>query len=124
MDVGGARLHGLTQQDVEVEHSRDIGASPGGLDARARAAAWLEKTTKPGASTQVNAIRLFRDVRAGRLPKDLELTHVNLNDQTVEGMRHKKLSVFSVQYHPEAAPGPLDASHLFRRFRERVLAQG
>ena len=57
------------------------------------------------------------------MPADLELTHVNLNDQTVEGMCHKKLSVFSVQYHPEAAPGPLDAAHLFRRFRERVLAR-
>ena len=54
------------------------------------------------------------------LPPDVELTHVNLNDHTVEGMRHKKASVFSVQYHPEAAPGPLDSSHLFRRFRERI----
>jgi carbamoyl-phosphate synthase small subunit len=52
------------------------------------------------------------------MPEDIELTHVNLNDQTVEGMRHRKVPVFSVQYHPEAAPGPLDASHLFRRFRE------
>ncbi len=58
------------------------------------------------------------------LPRELELTHVNLNDQTVEGMRHRKLPVFCVQYHPEAAPGPLDASHLFQRFRETVLAQG
>ena len=48
---------------------------------------------------------------------DLELTHVNLNDQTVEGIRHRSLPVFSVQYHPEAAPGPLDSSHLFQRFR-------
>jgi carbamoyl-phosphate synthase small subunit len=57
------------------------------------------------------------------LPKDVELTHVNLNDHTVEGMRHRKLPVFSVQYHPEAAPGPLDSSHLFMRFRELVLAR-
>jgi carbamoyl-phosphate synthase small subunit len=55
------------------------------------------------------------------LPAQLELTHVNLNDQTVEGMRHRKIPVFSVQYHPEAAPGPLDSSHLFLRFREMVL---
>ncbi len=44
------------------------------------------------------------------------LTHVNLNDQTVEGMRHDRLPVFSVQYHPEASPGPNDPSYLFDRF--------
>jgi len=54
------------------------------------------------------------------LPEDLELSHINLNDQTVEGMRHAKLPVFSIQYHPEAAPGPLDSSHLFHRFRELI----
>ncbi len=54
------------------------------------------------------------------LSNDVELTHINLNDDTVEGMRHTKLPVFSVQYHPEAAPGPLDSSHLFGRFRETI----
>jgi carbamoyl-phosphate synthase small subunit len=44
------------------------------------------------------------------------LTHINLNDQTVEGMRHENLPIFSVQYHPEASPGPTDPSYLFDRF--------
>jgi carbamoyl-phosphate synthase small subunit len=46
----------------------------------------------------------------------LEETHVNLNDGTSEGMRHRELPIFSVQYHPEASPGPHDAHYLFRRF--------
>jgi carbamoyl-phosphate synthase small subunit len=54
------------------------------------------------------------------LPKELELTHINLNDNTVEGIRHKTAKVMSVQYHPEAAPGPLDSAHLFQRFRDLV----
>ena len=49
---------------------------------------------------------------------EIELTHINLNDQTVEGMRHRRLPIFSVQYHPEASPGPHDASYLFQRFVE------
>ena len=48
--------------------------------------------------------------------KDVELTHINLNDQTLEGMRHRKLPVYSVQYHPEASPGPHDATYLFDDF--------
>ncbi|MCU0727332.1 MAG: glutamine-hydrolyzing carbamoyl-phosphate synthase small subunit [Planctomycetes bacterium] len=54
---------------------------------------------------------------------EVELTHVNLNDQTVEGLRHRGLRAFSVQYHPEASPGPHDATHLFARFRELILAR-
>ncbi len=50
------------------------------------------------------------------------VTHVNLNDQTVEGFRHRELPVFSVQYHPEASPGPHDAAYLFDRFVEMMLA--
>lgn len=49
-----------------------------------------------------------------------EVTHINLNDNTVEGLRHRELPIFSVQYHPEASPGPHDASYLFKRFYDLI----
>jgi len=53
----------------------------------------------------------------GSIPDpDVELTHINLNDGTLEGLRHRKLGAFSVQYHPEASPGPHDATYLFDEF--------
>jgi carbamoyl-phosphate synthase small subunit len=55
-------------------------------------------------------------VDADSLPQDCEVTHINLNDNTVEGLRHRSYPVYSVQYHPEAGPGPHDAAHLFDRF--------
>jgi carbamoyl-phosphate synthase small subunit len=51
---------------------------------------------------------------------DIEITHINLNDKTLEGMRHKHLPLFSVQYHPEASPGPHDAEYLFSQFIENM----
>jgi carbamoyl-phosphate synthase small subunit len=56
-------------------------------------------------------------VDLGSIPDpDVELTHINLNDGTLEGLRHRKLGAFSVQYHPEASPGPHDATYLFDEF--------
>jgi len=50
--------------------------------------------------------------------KDVEITHINLNDNTLEGFQHRKLPIFSVQYHPEASPGPHDARYLFDEFKK------
>jgi carbamoyl-phosphate synthase small subunit len=59
-------------------------------------------------------------VQEDSLPDDLEVTHVNLNDQTIEGVRHRRLPAFSVQYHPEASAGPHDSNYLFGQFREML----
>lgn len=52
------------------------------------------------------------------VPKDMEVTQINLNDNTVEGMRHKSLPIYCVQYHPEACPGPFDSEYVFDKFLE------
>ncbi|MEA1951377.1 MAG: glutamine-hydrolyzing carbamoyl-phosphate synthase small subunit [Planctomycetota bacterium] len=62
-------------------------------------------------------------VDAQRLPEDLEVTHLNLNDDTIEGVRHRGQPAFSVQYHPEASAGPHDSAYLFDRFKD-MIGQG
>jgi len=59
-------------------------------------------------------------VDADSLKGAAEVTHLNLNDNTVEGLAHRELPIFSVQYHPESSPGPHDASYLFRRFTDMM----
>src|SRR4051812_27490904 len=59
-------------------------------------------------------------VRLDNLPGDLEPTHINLNDRTLEGMRHRHVPCFSVQYHPEASAGPHDSGYLFEEFRKMM----
>jgi carbamoyl-phosphate synthase small subunit len=60
-------------------------------------------------------------VDATTLPSDVTVNRINLNDQTVEGMRHKKKPIFCVQYHPEASPGPHDSTPLFAEFRQMIV---
>lgn len=55
------------------------------------------------------------------LPEEIQVTHVNLNDQTLEGFRHRSLPFFCVQYHPEAAPGPHDSRYIFDEFRRLII---
>jgi len=63
-------------------------------------------------------------VDADSLPKDVQVNRINLNDQTVEGMRHKTKPIYCVQYHPEASPGPHDSTVLFDEFRTLIEKKG
>src|SRR5262245_32299682 len=73
-----------------------------------------QRTNKVEITTQNHGFA----VKIDNLPRDLEPTHINLNDGTLEGMRHRHLPLFSVQYHPEASAGPHDSSYLFEEFRK------
>ena len=55
------------------------------------------------------------------MPSHVRVTHVNLNDETIEGIEVDGMSAFSVQYHPECSPGPHDSNYLFKEFYDRVL---
>jgi carbamoyl-phosphate synthase small subunit len=63
-------------------------------------------------------------VDAASLPPEVEVSHLNVNDGTVEGLRHLHLPVWSVQYHPEAAPGPADSAYLFTQLAETSRMAG
>ncbi|MEJ2656754.1 MAG: glutamine-hydrolyzing carbamoyl-phosphate synthase small subunit [Desulfobacterales bacterium] len=63
-------------------------------------------------------------VDTGSLNREhIEITHINLNDNTLEGFRHKKYPIFTAQYHPEASPGPHDARYMFEEFKNMILSQ-
>jgi len=58
------------------------------------------------------------------LPEDVSVTHINMNDNTIEGMRHNKYKIYSIQFHPEACPGPYDTDGIFDEFIDTMNDQG
>jgi carbamoyl-phosphate synthase small subunit len=75
-----------------------------------------QRTNQVEITTQNHGFAVAMD----NLPPDLEPTHINLNDGTLEGMRHRRLPIFSVQYHPEASAGPHDSTYLFEDFQKMM----
>lgn len=77
---------------------------------------------KPTGQVEITAQNHGFAVDIDSLPKsEIEVTHINLNDQTLEGFRHKSLPAFCVQYHPESSPGPHDSRYLFEEFKSMML---
>jgi carbamoyl-phosphate synthase small subunit len=74
------------------------------------------KTNKVEITSQNHGFEINKDT----LPNNVEITHVSLFDGTIEGIRSKEVSAFSVQYHPEASPGPHDSDYLFKQFIEFI----
>src|SRR5213079_3206988 len=75
-----------------------------------------ERTGRVEITTQNHGFAVSKE----GLPADLEPTHFNLNDQTLEGVRHRRWPLFSVQYHPEASAGPHDSSYLFEELKQMM----
>lgn len=75
---------------------------------------------EPSGAVEISSQNHGFAVDAATLPPSVEPTHYNLNDNTLAGMRHTELPIFSVQYHPEASPGPHDSDYLFRQFIEMM----
>ncbi len=79
------------------------------------------KTSAVEITSQNHGFCVDLSEKGGGLPAAADLTHISLNDNTVEGLRNKKLKAFSVQYHPESSPGPRDSRYLFSEFKDLCL---